>query len=177
MTAASLGGMSLWLEEMYREQAPILFRFLIRLTANSEETRDVIQEIFTRLAQSPHMLDGVAAPRPYLFRMAHRLVIDRARREQTRHQREDSAYRDRAATAPPAVLHDETAWLQKILVASLDALPPEQKAVLVLKVWEEMTFAEIAAVLDISANTAASRYRYALDKLRAGLRPLHRDLP
>jgi RNA polymerase sigma-70 factor (ECF subfamily) len=40
-----------------------------------------------------------------------------------------------------------------------------------------MTFAEIAGVLDISANTAASRYRYALDKLRDELRPLHRDLP
>ena len=40
-----------------------------------------------------------------------------------------------------------------------------------------MTFAEIAEVLEISANTAASRYRYALDKLRDELRPLYRDLP
>jgi RNA polymerase sigma-70 factor, ECF subfamily len=40
-----------------------------------------------------------------------------------------------------------------------------------------MTFAEIADVLDIPANTAASRYRYALDKLRDELRPLQQDLP
>ncbi|HEY0256091.1 MAG TPA: sigma-70 family RNA polymerase sigma factor, partial [Candidatus Methylacidiphilales bacterium] len=59
----------------------------------------------------------------------------------------------------------------------IDNLPAEQKAVVVLKIWEEMTFAEIAEVLEISANTAASRYRYALDKLRDELRPLHRDLP
>jgi RNA polymerase sigma-70 factor (ECF subfamily) len=169
--------MSLWLEEFYREQAPVLFRFLIRLTGNSEETRDVIQEIFTRLAQSPRMLDGVGAPRSYLFRMAHRLVIDRVRREQARQHREDSACRDLPLASAPATLGDEAAWLQKILGASLNALPPGQKAVVVLKVWEEMTFAEIAAVLDISVNTAASRYRYALDKLRAELRPLHRNLP
>jgi RNA polymerase sigma-70 factor (ECF subfamily) len=40
-----------------------------------------------------------------------------------------------------------------------------------------MTFAQIAEVLEISANTAASRYRYALDKLRNELRSLHNDLP
>jgi RNA polymerase sigma-70 factor (ECF subfamily) len=78
---------------------------------------------------------------------------------------------------PPEELDDEIIWIRKILGASLNALPPEQKAVVVLKVWEEMTFAQIAEVLDISVNTAASRYRYALDKLRVQLRPLHRDLP
>ena len=46
----------------------------------------------------------------------------------------------------------------------------------VLKVWEEMTFAEIAEVLDIPANPAASRYRYALDKLRTLLRPIYEEL-
>ena len=75
-----------------------------------------------------------------------------------------------------SVLRSELNWWCEF-ASSLNGLPPEQKAVVVLKVWEEMTFAEIAAVLDISANTAASRYRYGLDKLRADLRPLSKDLP
>ena len=45
-----------------------------------------------------------------------------------------------------------------------------------LKLWEHMTFAEIATALGIPANTAASRYRYGIDKLQAHLRPLYEEL-
>ena len=166
-----------WLEEVYREHVPPLFRFLFRLTGHEADARDLLQEIFIRLAKSPRLLDGVDAPRSYLFRMAHRLVIDRSRREKARQYYDDRAWRERDAVSHPTLPDDDIAWIQKTLSSSLEALPPEQKAVVILKVWEEMTFAEIAAVLDISANTAASRYRYALDKLRTELRPLHKDLP
>jgi RNA polymerase sigma-70 factor (ECF subfamily) len=167
-----------WLEGVYRDHAPALFRFLTRLTGNEADTRDVLQEIFVRLAKSPRCLDRVAAPRSFLFRMAHRLVIDRHRRDQARQHYDDRAWRERgetSASAEPSA--EDAAWTRKRLAASLETLPPEQKVVVVLKVWEEMTFAEIADVLDISANTAASRYRYALDKLHDELRSFHRDLP
>lgn len=166
-----------WLEGLYRDHAPALFRFLIRLTGNEADAKDLLQEIFIRLAKSSHLLDGVGAPRSYLFRVAHRLVIDRHRREKTRQHYDDRAYQERDSFAPTEPLAQDALWIQKTLASSLDALPPEQKAVVILKVWEEMTFAEIAEVLDISANTTASRYRYALDKLRDELRPLHKDLP
>ena len=166
-----------WLESVYRDEAPALFRFLFRLTGNEDETRDVLQDIFVRLAKTPALLDGVTARRSFLFRMAHRLVIDRYRREQTRQHYDDRAEQERDSITRPEPATADIAWLQKALASSLDALPPEQKAVIILKVWEEMTFAEIATVLDISANTAASRYRYALDKLREELRPLQQDLP
>jgi len=165
------------LEDICCDHAAALFRFLARLTGNEAETRDVLQEMFIRLAKSPQSLDGVSAPRSYLFRMAHRLVIDRYRREEARQRHETLAQREQPASLEPEPLDGDLKWLQRTLAASLDTLPPEQKAVVALKVWEEMTFAEIAGVLDISANTAASRYRYALDKLREALRPLHRDLP
>ena len=62
------------------------------------------------------------------------------------------------------------------LTEALAELPAEQRAVVHLKLWEQMTFAEIADALDIPANTAASRYRYGLDKLQALLRPLYEEL-
>ncbi len=166
-----------WLESVYRDEAPALFRFLFRLTGDESETRDALQEIFVRLAKTPDLLDGVAGRRSFLFRMAHRLAIDRHRREQTRQEYDDRARQERDNFTRPEPAAADAAWLQKALASSLDALPPEQKAVVILKVWDEMTFAEIAGVLDISANTAASRYRYALDKLREQLRPLQQDLP
>ena len=48
-------------------------------------------------------------------------------------------------------------------------LPPEQREVIVLKIWQEYTFEEIGALAGISPNTAAARYRYGLQKLRSGL--------
>ena len=50
--------------------------------------------------------------------------------------------------------------------AALAKLPPEQAEVVVLKIYQDMTFGEIGAVLEVSPDTAASRYRYALEKLR-----------
>jgi RNA polymerase sigma-70 factor (ECF subfamily) len=52
----------------------------------------------------------------------------------------------------------------------LTKLPPEQREVIVLKVWSEYTFEEIAKLLDLSPNTVAGRYRYGLEKLRACLK-------
>jgi RNA polymerase sigma-70 factor (ECF subfamily) len=165
------------LETLYQDHAHALFRFLIRLIGDEAEVKDVLQEVFIRLAKSPGILKNVDSPRSYLFRMAHRLAIDRIRREQTRHHYNELALQEcESQFSPPPVDHDE-AWQRKLLGNSLLALPPEQKAVVLLKIWEGLTFVEIAEALDISADTAASRYRYALNKLRAALRPLHRDLP
>ena len=56
-----------------------------------------------------------------------------------------------------------------LLAASINRLPHEQREVLVMKIWNELTFAEIGEALGISQNTAASRYRYALAALKEDL--------
>ena len=55
---------------------------------------------------------------------------------------------------------------QKSILKAVDRLPSEQKEVLTLKIWGELTFDEIGRTLDLSLNTVASRYRYALQKLK-----------
>jgi RNA polymerase sigma-70 factor (ECF subfamily) len=59
---------------------------------------------------------------------------------------------------------------------ALQKLPAEQREVVVLKLWQELTFEEISQICQIPVNTAASRYRYGLDKLRHLLRPLYEEL-
>jgi RNA polymerase sigma-70 factor (ECF subfamily) len=166
------------LESLYRDHASALFRFLIRLTGSEAETKDILQEIFIRLAKAGGPGGDIVSPRSWLFRLAHRIAIDRHRREETRGRYENLARQELASSvpAPAGAPEADAAWLQATLRAALDALPPGQKAVVLLKIWEGLTFAEIAGVLDIPANTAASRYRYAMDKLQAGLRPLYREL-
>ena len=70
---------------------------------------------------------------------------------------------------------DEMAFGESLSRAMAE-LPPEQRAVVHLKLWENLTFEQIAEALDIPPNTAASRYRYGLDKLRARLRPLYEEI-
>jgi RNA polymerase sigma-70 factor (ECF subfamily) len=60
---------------------------------------------------------------------------------------------------------------QRALGIALDSLPRDQREVLVMKIWNDFTFAEIASALEISQNTAASRYRYALAGLKKSLQP------
>jgi RNA polymerase sigma-70 factor (ECF subfamily) len=53
---------------------------------------------------------------------------------------------------------------------ALRGLPPEQREVVVLKIWGELTFAQIGDALAINPETAASRYRYGLGRLQTTLR-------
>ena len=63
-----------------------------------------------------------------------------------------------------------------MICGALGNLPADQRAVVHLKLWEGMTFEQIAGLLEIPPNTAASRYRYGLDKMRELLRPLYDEI-
>ena len=164
------------LEALYDTHAPALFRFLLRVTGDEAAVKDILQEIFIRLAREPDLLAEVRAPRSFLFRMAHRLAIDHTRREETRARYAQRAQAEGEAPLSPPVDEADGAWRRARLAQALAALPPDQRAVVALKVGEELTFAEIGAALEISPDTAASRYRYGLNKLRDALRPLQEDL-
>ncbi len=75
----------------------------------------------------------------------------------------------------PASEPDEAAF-REALSAALGDLPADQRTVVHLKLWEGLTFEQIAELLGIPLNTAASRYRYGLDKLRERLRPLYDEI-
>ena len=65
--------------------------------------------------------------------------------------------------------------MDRAVDTALKTLPQEQREVIVLRVWGQMTFEEAAAALDIPVNTAASRYRYGLARLRQQLQPLGKE--
>jgi RNA polymerase sigma-70 factor (ECF subfamily) len=74
------------------------------------------------------------------------------------------------------VTDPDAAAFKSALTNALAELPPEQRAVVHLKLWEHLTLDAIATLLDIPPNTAASRYRYGIDKLRTLLRPVYDEL-
>ena len=162
-------------ERLYDDHAPALFAFLLNLTRNEDDTRDVLQDLFVKLGRRPELLAGARDERAYLLRLAHNAAVDLMRRRITRGEQHERFFAERVALFAPASNPDEAAFRAE-LAAALGELPPDQRAVVHLKLWEGLTFEQIAGTLDIPLNTAASRYRYGLDKLRVRLRPLYEEV-
>ena len=163
------------IERLYDGHAQPLFAFLLNLTRAEADTRDLLQDIFVKLARESRLLAGVRDERAFLIRLAHNAAIDLMRRRGTRDKTKENFAAETVWPFAPANDPDEK-FFREELANALAGLPEEQRAVVHLKLWEELTFEEIAAALDISPNTAASRYRYGLDKLRDRLRPLHEEM-
>jgi RNA polymerase sigma-70 factor (ECF subfamily) len=163
------------IERLYDGHAQPLFAFLLNFIRDEADTRDLLQEIFVKLAREPNLLAGVRDERAFLIRLAHNAAIDLIRRRGARDRTKEN-YATETASPFAATANPDEKFFRDELAGALAELPSEQRAVVHLKLWEELTFEEIAGVLDISPNTAASRYRYGLDKLRDRLRPLHEEI-
>jgi RNA polymerase sigma-70 factor (ECF subfamily) len=163
------------LERLYDEHASAVFAFLLNLTRNEADTRDLLQELFIKLARQPELLREVRDERSFLLRLSHNGAIDAMRRRGSRERKHEQLGAGTAGAFISAADPDEQAF-RDALADALGELPPEQRAVIHLKLWEGLTFEAIAQALDLPANTAASRYRYGLDKLRERLRPLYEEI-
>jgi RNA polymerase sigma-70 factor (ECF subfamily) len=163
------------LERLYDVHAQSIFAFVLNLTRDEADTRDVLQDVFVRLASRPELLHGVRDERGFLLRLGYNLAIDLTRRRKSRERRDEQFAAEAGEVFQPGHEADEPSF-RSALNTALGALPAEQRAVVHLKLWEERTFDSIAETLGISANTAASRYRYATDKLRERLRPLYDEI-
>jgi RNA polymerase sigma-70 factor (ECF subfamily) len=137
------------------------FLLFARQKARSEaDAQDLMQEAIVEAAQR-NGWSGPPAP-ALVFATIQRRAIDWARREDRRAARE-------VATIETGPWFDTTPEQREravIIQDNMRKLPDIYREVITLKLWGELTFAEIAEALDISANTAASRYRYGLEELR-----------
>lgn len=137
------------------------------MTGSSSDAEDMVQDLFVELARGRARLAAVADLEAYVFTMLRNAIRRRGRRTALDRRamlavaagRRDSG----SFTTPAAELPDDA------LAAAVAALPEPQREVVALKIDAGLTFAEIAAVTGTSLNTAASRYRYALEKLRTAL--------
>ena len=163
------------LQELYDLTAPRLYRYALTITRHHQDAEDVLQAAMVRITLHSHRLADAIHPWAYFLRVV--------RNEALRIAREQKARRSREQLTSPEILEQGemvtqdlqgagVSEIREFVQAAMKTLPAEQAEIVVLKIWEELTFAEISQILDESPNTVASRYRYALRKLNQSLEPI-----
>ena len=153
------------LEELYGRHGEDLFRYLVFRLGSVEDAEDVLQEIFCRFARYGLRWNFVRDPQAFVFKVARNEVNRILKRKLGRREGEKMILAGAAGGFTAAFTAPDDQTLVALL-RSADDLPAEQKEAVFLKVFDGLTFKEIGSVCGVSSNTAASRYRYGIEKLR-----------
>jgi len=148
--------------EVYDEYSAGLFRYARALLGSDEDAEDAVCEVFLQLLHGAQRLERVRNLKSYLLRATrnavYRIFRDAQRREGLARNAEWNL-----ETQPPPVSELD---LEPVMAAFAE-LPREQREVLALKILYDLTFREIGEISCMSQNTASSRYRYGIERLRA----------
>lgn len=174
LIAAALKGSAYAWEKLVKRYESKIYNHGLRLTGNSSDAMDLMQEVFLGVYRNLHRFRGDAKFSSWIFRIAHNKAVDMNRRK-------------RLMTAPPKYSgEDEGDEFEKFpgkadlepedrlgkqqqnvrVLKMLNELSSDQRSIVELKVFQSLTFDEIAELQDISANTAKTRFYSALKKLK-----------
>jgi RNA polymerase sigma-70 factor (ECF subfamily) len=146
---------------LYDQHGRVMLAYAVSLLPDRAASEDVLHQVFVKLLEGRTAINGSLVP--YVYRAIR-----------------NTAFNYRRDRSHEVALESDGSWLESppgkehegvMLESALRELPPEQREVIVLHVWGQMTFEETAAALEISPSTAASRYRYGLEKLKERLKP------
>ncbi len=150
------------LETVWEIASRRLYGLALWRTGCAEDARDVVQEVFVRLASRRHELGAVASPHVWLLAVAHHAAVDVARR---RSRRRTGPLEDAAHVAAPAG-EPERAVEASRLSLLLARLPAAQREAVSLRHVAGCSLREVAAITGVPLFTAASRCRLGLARLR-----------
>lgn len=158
-------------ETLYQRHRGGLYRYLARQTRNPEAANDLFQEVWSKVIASRERYEPRAKFQTFLYRIAHNCFVDHYRRSSARPEVHGDAQEDwqDTLTAPEndrPDLRAEQAQTVARYKAALAALPAEQRDVFLMYEESGLSLEEIAAITSVGPETAKSRLRYAVAKLR-----------
>lgn len=148
------------IEALYRQHGAALMLFASAISGDRGRAQDAVHQVFLKAIENRGVSQAINK-KAYLFACVRNAVLN------------DAKVQDRNMP-----LDVDSAWFsptdrdyagEQNLRRALGELPNDQREVIVLHVWGELSFSEIADLQGVSSNTAASRYRYALSKLRGSM--------
>ena len=154
------------LELMWNAHAESLYAVALAVVCQKADAEEVVQDLFVKVARIRLRLLSARDLTAYLHRMARNGAIDYVRRR----ARGDLPADPDGLGLEPVEEPCERPDLARAVSLALAALPLEQREVITLKFFKNMTFLEVAEALGVSPNTAASRCRYGLERLRRAMK-------
>jgi RNA polymerase sigma-70 factor, ECF subfamily len=161
-------------ESLYARHRAALYRYLMRQARDPEIANDLFQEVWSRVIVNRARYEARAKFRTFLFTLAHNCFIDHCRRLKSRPAGANVEDADAADLLPagdesrPEVELERDEGTRRYR-AALATLPPEQRDVYLLHEESDLSLEEIARVTGVGTETAKSRLRYAVGKLKAAL--------
>lgn len=171
LLAGAQGGNLFAFDEIVRRYQRRVYATALRIVRRHDLADDVTQEAFLRAHRALASYDRERPFGPWICRIAANLAINHVRSPESREEALDEGARDRSPAAAAdgpleAVLEQEA---RRLLEEAVGRLPAEQRAVFVLRTFDDLSYNEIAEALDLSVGTVMSRLSRAREKLRAAL--------
>ena len=141
-----------------------LFYFALRWTRNKADAEDIVQRAFLNAYTGIRSYRGQASLKTWLFQIALNLLKNEARSRKVRKEEEiDDAIPSKEISPLAQSMAKEE---KKLMLKMVDRLKPKQKATLLLRVFQDLSFREVAQAMNCSQNTAKVNFHYALSNLR-----------
>lgn len=158
-------------EALYGRHRLRLYRFLLRQLRDGALADELFQDVWLRVIAARQGWRPEAMFTTWLFRIAHNRLADHWRALQHRPPAPDNADERIGRVPDPDTPERSLSDFEqrRLLQCALDELPVEQREVILLRLEQELTLEEIGEVTGVGRETAKSRLRYAMDKLRARL--------
>jgi RNA polymerase sigma-70 factor (ECF subfamily) len=151
-------------ESLVRRHERAIFLLAVRFVSDAEEARDVAQRAFVQAYQQLAAFRGEASFRTWIYRIASNLALDALRK-----RGREARLAEEASVQPVEPARDRLAQLEEHerLRQAVRLLPPKQRLVVELRVFEELTFREVAEVVGSSEDAAKVNFHHAVRRLRA----------
>ncbi len=156
-------------EVLYRRHNDALYRYLLRNCQHRDSAEDVFQEVWSKIIKARGSYQPTAKFTTFLYRVAHNCFIDHVRRNKRHLQTIDIDTDQHPNPGPPPDTEAEATLLRRRLDAALQQLPVEQRDAFLLREEAGLNLEQIASVTGTNRETAKSRLRYAITKLRAAI--------
>lgn len=151
---------------LFRQFAPRIKTMMLRMGASQEQAEELAQEALLAVWRKAHLFNPQGASASgWIFRIAHNLRIDAARRARRLDAAGTDPTNEPAAVAPPDGIL-ATAQIEARVRRAVAQLSPEQLQVITLSFFESRPHAEIAEALELPLGTVKSRLRLAFRRLR-----------